>query len=720
MNWSAALLGVAVIALAGPLRAEENPQPGQVSIYIAQLLEQGHLTQQSFDERVSERLLDTYLETLDYSRMFFTQEDVDELHRIYGRELQDYLRLGNPSPVYDIHGLYKERLRERVNHVKQLLKKNYQFDSDETFALDRSEAPWPANDEAAAALWEKRIQSELLQLKLSDHTDEPVNERVLKRYNQLLHRVEGQSKRDVVYDFLACLARVYDPHSEYLDPDDLENFEISMKLSLVGIGAVLRSEDGYAQIVELVPGGPAERSGELGVNDKIAGVAQGEGEFVDVVDMELDEVVKLIRGEKGTTVRLLTIPAKAVDPSQKRTVRIVRDKVELKQQEARAEVIERLGPDGKPERLGWITLPSFYADMGKSRAEKDAKSTTRDVAILIERLKKEKIEGLVIDLRSNGGGSLEEAVNLTGLFIKEGPVVQAKDTNGNITISRDRDARIAYDGPLVVLTSRLSASASEIFAGALQDYNRAVIVGDASTFGKGTVQTMLDLGRFMAPIGGESANAGALKLTIQQFYRPSGQSTQLRGVMSDIILPTLTDQKDIGESALDSPLPYDEVSPLRIEKFADEPLHIEELRERSEARVVNSREFQYVLEDIQRIEERKKRNAISLNEETRRAEIEALEERADQRTAEREARDQPDPTVYEITLDNVENPELQLVSIEEKTQPVLPPGASADTTLSTDEESDDDGEYYDVERHEALNILSDLIELTRMPRTAGR
>lgn len=713
---SLAALALTLLITVSQLTASTGPLPGQVAIYVAQMLERGHLTRQPFDEVMSEHLLDTYIQSLDYSRMFFTQQDIDQLHRLYGNQLQDYIQLGNPAPVYEIYDIFRKRVEDRVNLVKSLLKLDWDFEKGGVVEIDRSKAPWPANEDAAEALWRSRIRNELVQERLNKFSDKPPAEIVLKRYTQLLHRISNRSDNKIVYDFLAALSRSYDPHSEYLDPDALENFQISMKLSLVGIGAVLRSEDGYAQVVELVPGGPAEKSGRLSVKDKISAVAQGDGEFVDVFDMELDDVVKMIRGKKGTTVRLQTIPADAVDPSQRAVVAIVRDKVELKQQEAKAEVIERAGTDGRPERLGWLTLPSFYADMERGAGSRDAKSTTRDVAILIERLKKEKIEGLVIDLRTNGGGSLEEAINLTGLFIKDGPVVQTKDAQGNITVSRDRDPRMAYDGPLVVLTSRLSASASEIFAGALQDYNRAIIVGDKSTFGKGTVQTMLDLGRFMTPIGGKPQSAGALKLTIQQFYLPSGRSTQLRGVQSDIVLPSLTDQEDIGESSLPGPLPYDEVAPLRIDKFADAPPFLEQLRERSSVRVKASREFRYVLDDLARIEARKEANTLPLSETERRALIEADKQRKEKRLAERKQNNTPEPIIFEITLDNVENPELQLAS--KSTSSKLAGGLDA-WVGGDGEDKTEDEEFYDVEREEALNILSDMVDLTRLPRTAS-
>ena len=350
---------------------------------------------------------------------------------------------------------------------------------------------------------------------------------------------------------------------------------------------MLRSEDGYAKIESLVPGGPAQTSGRLKVGDRISAVAQGSKDFVDVRDMRLDKVVEQIRGKKGTKVRLLIIPANTTDPAQRKTVELVRDEIKLKDQEARADIIIKKDRNGDPVKLGWLTLPSFYADMDSHK-----KSTTKDVLALLRRLKKEKIAGLVIDLRRNGGGSLEEAISLTGLFVKSGPIVQTKGANERVVISTDPDPGIAYDGPLVVLTSRQSASASEIFAAALQDYGRAVIVGDQSTFGKGTVQTILEIGRFTSLLGSRSDDDGALKLTIQKFYRVAGGSTQLHGVTSDIVLPTLTDLPEFGEGALKNALPYDEVPPAKYAKWSDShSLFIPELKIRSAARVAADPEF---------------------------------------------------------------------------------------------------------------------------------
>ena len=405
-----------------------------------------------------------------------------------------------------------------------------------------------------------------------------------------------------------------------------------------------------------------------------------------------------------------------------RSIEIRRDEIKLKEQEAKAEIIERPMPDGSVQRLGWITLPSFYADMEHSGSP-NAKSTTRDVLALLNRLKAEGISGLVMDLRRDGGGSLEEAVNLTGLFIKKGPVVQSKDSNGNINVSRDRDPTLAYDGPMIVLTNRLSASASEIFAAALQDYGRALIVGDSNTFGKGTVQTMLEIGRIMPFMGGGN-QAGALKLTIQKFYRIAGGSTQLQGVASDIRLPSLFDQPEIGEGSLKGPLPYDEVEAVQFDKW-ERPLFKTELAKRSEARVAADPEFRYVTEDLERIKTRLAENKVSLNEKTRLAEIEQDKARKQARTAERTALKQPELKVFTVTLDNVKKPQLELVSLEEKKEDEKKnkSGVASGEVLDAEGELEEDADVktpaVDAVRNESLNILADMVELSAVPKTAS-
>src|SRR5438552_8169146 len=553
-----------------------------IAMSVGRLLEEGHYTRQKLNEEISKKFLQTYLELLDYSHLFFTQKDIDELSAKYGNSIAGDVLLGTLKPAYEIYDLYAKRVDDRVANIKELLKQSLDFKTDASIELSRQKSPWPKDDAEADRLWRGRIANELLQEKLSEHPIEPAPQLVARRYDRLVRNVHEQDKDEQMKLFLDALAQTYDPHSEYLSKADMKNFSINMGLSLVGIGAMLRSEDGYAKIESLVPGGPAQVDGRLKVGDRITAVGQGQNEFVDVREMRLDKVVEMIRGKKGTHVHLLVIPADATDPSRRKNVELVRDEIKLKDQEARADIILRKDENGNSIKLGWLTLPSFYADMDKHQ-----KSTTRDVLPLLKRLKKENIAGLVVDLRRNGGGSLEEALSLTGLFLKSGPIVQTKDYNGSIRISPDPTS-MAYSGPLVVLTSRQSASASEIFAAALQDYSRAVIVGDKNTFGKGTVETILAIGRFASLLGSHSDEDGALKLTIQKFYRVAGGSTQLHGVASDIVLPSLSDLPEFGEGALKNCLPYDEVSKAKYTKWSDmHSLFVDQLKRRSEERVKN-------------------------------------------------------------------------------------------------------------------------------------
>jgi carboxyl-terminal processing protease len=488
-----------------------------------------------------------------------------------------------------------------------------------------------------------------------------------------------------------------------------------MKLSLVGIGAVLRPDDGYARIVEVVPGGPADKDGRLKANDRIAAVAQGKAPFEDVVDMKLDKVVEKIRGSKGSIVRLQVIPANATDPSKRSVVEITRDEVKLKESEAKGEVIEVKDPQGDKEKLGWLTVPSFYAEMDR-HGEGDAKSTTKDVRRIVDRMKKEGIQGLVIDLRRDGGGSLEEAINLTGLFVGPGPVVQAKDSNGRVSVSGDNEPAPFYDGPVVVLVNRLSASASEIFAAALQDYGRAVIVGDERSFGKGTVQTLLDVGKFMPVFRSQTDNAGSLKLTIQKFYRVSGGSTQHRGVLSDIVLPSQTDTPEIGESALPNPLSYDEVDPQPVKKFTFTPPLLDMLKHRSEERVSKEPEFRYINEDMKILREKLDLNRLSLNEKIRKDELAQEKVRKEARNKERKLHPTPEFTAYEVTLDTVDKPELPKVT--QKKKPKEKEALSKDSDPDAEEDAPVAG-IPDPIRNEALQILQDFSTLGHSLRTAG-
>ena len=697
-----------------------------IAVSVGNLLQEGHYTRQKLNEELSKKFLQTYLELLDYSHLFFTQEDVDTLNAKHGNSIAGDVLLGTLKPAYEIYDLYARRVDERVAKIKELLKQPIDFKGDATIELSRQKSPWPKDEAEADQLWRGRIANELLQEHLSEHPIEPAPQLVERRYERLARTVHEEDKDEQVKLFLDALAQTYDPHSEYLSKADMKNFSINMGLSLVGIGAMLRTEDGYAKIESLVPGGPAQVDGRLKVGDRITAVAQGSAEYVDVREMRLDKVVEMIRGKKGTHVRLLAIPSDATDPSRRKNVELVRDEIKLKDQEARADIIIRKDENGDPIKLGWLTLPSFYADMDRHQ-----KSTTRDVLALLKRLKKENIAGLVVDLRRNGGGSLEEALSLTGLFLKSGPIVQTKDYNGSIRISSDPDPGIAYSGPLIVLTSRQSASASEIFAAALQDYGRAVIVGDKNTFGKGTVQTILPIGRFASLLGSHSDEDGALKLTIQKFYRVAGGSTQLHGVASDIVLPSLSDLPEFGEGALKNALAYDEVTKAKYTKWSDNhSLFVDQLRARSEERVKSDPEFHFVMEDIDRLRHKMDENRISLNEDARKKELQDDKLRKEMRSKERLARNQEEPQIYRLTLDTVDKPNLQLIMYPGKlaeakkngVSPKVDPEAASDADsdlISGGGEGDSKEPTIDPERDETLNILTDLVDLSRGPKTAS-
>src|SRR6266704_1189823 len=695
-----------------------------VAMSVGRLLEEGHYTRQKLSEDVSKKFLQTYLEMLDFSHLFFTQEDVDAVTAKYGNAMAGDILMGTLKPAYEIYALYTKRVDNRVAKIKELLKQPIDFKSNATVELSRQKSQWPKDEAEADQLWRGRIANELLQEHLSEHPIEPAPQLVSRRYERLAKNVHEQDKDEQMKLYLDALAQAYDPHSEYLSKADMKNFSINMGLSLVGIGAMLRSEDGYAKIESVVPGGPAQVDGRLKVGDRITAVAQGQAEYVDVREMRLDKVVEMIRGKKGTRVRLLVIPSAAADPSGRKNVELVRDEIKLKDQEARADIIIRKDENGEPIKLGWLTLPSFYADMDKHQ-----KSTTRDVLALLKRLKRENIAGLVVDLRRNGGGSLEEALALTGLFLKSGPIVQTKDYNGNTRISSDPDPGIAYSGPLIVLTSRQSASASEIFAAALQDYGRAVIVGDKNTFGKGTVQTILPIGRFTSLLGSRSDDDGELKLTIQKFYRVAGGSTQLHGVASDIVLPSLSDLPEFGEGALKNCLPYDEVPKAKYTKWSDtHSLFVDQLRRRSAERVQHDPEFHYVMEDMERLRHKLDENRITLNEDARRKEIQDDKLRKDVRSKERLARHEEEPNIYRLTLDTVDKPNLQLIMYPGKLAEAkakagatkVSPEAAPDDDTDTIGAADDTKEpAIDPERDETLNILADLVDLSRGPKTAS-
>lgn len=697
---------LAILLLPGQAFATPKPGPdaGRIAHLTAKLFEQAHYNHHKLDAPLAAKFLRKYIEALDYTRMFFWQTDLKEFDQhkatLIGKTLAD-----DATPAFEIFARYQQRIEQAIGWVKETLKQPADFTGDEKIQIDRSKAQWPADEAAARDLWRLRVKHELLQEHLNKTKPEEAVRLVTRRYDRLLRAVNEMDADDVIETYVNALCHAYDPHSDYLGKSELKNFEIGMKLSLFGIGAVLKSEDGYTKIVSLVPGGPADMSRQLKVNDRIVGVAQGEGEPVDVVDMKLNKVVELIRGAKDTKVRLTFIPANAPDSSVRKTVSLIREEIKLTEQEAKAKVIETGGNEAA-RRLGVIELPSFYADTDRDRnGDENAVSTTRHVATLIEKLQAQRVDGIILDLRRNGGGLLDEAVALAGLFIKQGPIVQVKDYRGRIQVLEDEDPKVAYDGPLLVLTSHISASASEIFAAAMQDYGRALVIGDSKTFGKGTVQTMLPMANWAF---GDS-KAGALKLTTQKFYRIAGGSTQHRGVIPDIVLPSIYDAREIGESALDNAMPYDEVSPAVYSRSLPGGPDLETLRKRSTERLAKDRDFAFIKEDAARLKQQIKDGYISLNLAKRQQEKKTDEERADARKKERKARNTPEPKLTEILL----RPAPVAASAAGSKPAPSAKAPHGDDAADGDEEDDADARKpaVDATLNEALAILNDIIAL---------
>jgi carboxyl-terminal processing protease len=650
---------VVAAALGNPttsLAAEVNdPTDRNITRLTVGLLEHSQFSHHQLDDELASRFLDRYLDSLDPARLLFLQSDAQEFDVLRSRLPEMTRREGDTSPARAIFQRSLERLDQRVAYVTNLLKsEEFDFTGHDTYSFDREKSPRPADLDAARKLWRERVRAEYLQEKLAGKKPADIVATLTRRYTQLSQTMSKLTSTEVLEVYLNALAHVYDPHSDYFGPAQMDDFSIAMNLSLVGVGATLREEDGYAKIYELVPGAPAARSGLLKPGDRIVAVGQGDQKPVDIVEMPLSDAVKLIRGPKGTPVRLTLIPAGAAEDSVRKTITLVRDDVKLEDQQAKARIVDLPQANGATLRLGVIDLPSFY---GGNERHKGAGpiSATADVAKLIRKLEAEHIHGLILDLRQNGGGSLEEAISLTGLFIHKGPVVQTREMDGRTDVDADTDASELYDGPLIVLTSRFSASASEILAGALQDYGRALIVGDKSTFGKGTVQTVVPLAALMDQNGlAHSVDPGALKVTIRKFYRPSGASTQLKGVVADIALPSLSDAADVGEAELKDPLPWDRVPSSKFTREDHVSAFRQELQAQSVARVAGSKDFSYLREDIAQLQKSLFTKTADLNEADRRQEKADAKAREEARKQERAASKEIPTTTYEITLKNAD------------------------------------------------------------------
>ncbi len=623
----AALLLLTAIVLPASLQADPvgpTANDRYITLSVVHLLKQKHLSRHELDDEISERFIGTYLKMLDPGKMYFYQADVDEFMK-QKDQLDDSARRGDIGFAYDVYKRFLQRVDEHVKTADELLQADYDFNVDEEIVRDREDADYPKTPEEARELWRKRVKYDLLRLRVDKKkplVGKEAIDKLKQRYASRARQMHQYSNDDLLELYLTAMTSSYDPHTSYMSPSTLENFEIAMSLELEGIGASLQSDDdGTTVIKKIIPGGAADKNGDLKLEDRIVGVGQGDdGEFVDVVNMKLTDVVKLIRGKRNTVVRLQVNPA---DESGQKVVKITREKIELKDSEARGEIVEEgKKPDGTPFKIGVIDLPSFYMDMEGARLGlPDFKSTTRDVQRILDDFKAKNVDAVVLDLRLNGGGSLTEAINLTGLFIDRGPVVQVKGLGGYI-LYEDREPGVAWSGPLVVLTSKFSASASEILAGAIQDYNRGLIVGDRSTHGKGTVQSLHDLARelhiFNIPLG-------ALKITMQQFYRPNGDSTQNRGVLADVELPSVTTYWDVGEADLDYPVAFDRLDATDFQKldYVSKPL-CQKLEQLSRKRLADSQEWQKEISKIEKYKEQKDRKTITLNEAKYRAQRDEL------------------------------------------------------------------------------------------------
>lgn len=594
-----------------------TPTQSETLVDVISKLHSRHYRDQRFDDELSARFLDGYIDSLDPARMFFYEKDIAGFRK-NATKFDDFFKSGDLEAGYEIYSIYRQRV---ISHLEFSLeavrdkKIDFAFTTDDELLLDREELPWPSTRAEAEDIWFKRVKLSLLNLKLAGKTLDEARETVEKRFKNQLNRIQQQNSTDVFETLVNALTLLYDPHTNYWSPRTSENFNINMSLSLEGIGAVLQSEDEFTKVVRLVTGGPAEKQGQLKPTDRIVGVAQGDdGEVIDVIGWRLDEVVQLIRGPKDTVVKLEVLPADAVEGATK-VVKIARARVKLEDQAAQKAVFE-LATEEKRYKIGVINLPTFYIDFeAYNNRDPNYKSSTRDVERLLGELQKENVDGVILDLRNNGGGSLREATQLTDLFIDQGPVVQIRSPDGRVARHNRSLKKAAYRGPLIVMVNRLSASASEIFAGAIQDYGRGLIVGSQS-FGKGTVQSVTPL------------KEGRLKLTESKFYRVSGDSTQHRGVIPDIAMPILIDTDEVGESAYDNALPWDKIHAVNHDSYFSIASMIPHLKALHDKRATTDPDFRYLLDQVALMEKNKDKKTVSLNEKTRLAEKEEVEKLA--------------------------------------------------------------------------------------------
>jgi len=700
------------------------------------MLQNRHYEHMDFDAKLSARFFDTYIEAIDVGRLYFTQADIDGLKKKYRDQLHIRLLKKESMPVAkEVYEIYRTRVKERIAFANKLIDEaNFDFKSDKFVHRSRKELGWPKDKTESDVLWANLVEDAFLSETLRREgieqlakeqgkvdvlkKEKPIKDKIKLRYKRILEGVLNTDDEEVANYFLSAIAKAYDPHTDYFSAREYDRFRSNIGTGLVGIGAMLQAEEDGATVIKgIVVNGPADKQGELKLNDRVIGVDKdGSGEVVDIMFMKIDKVVELIRGKEGVDVRLKVEPASG---GETKFVTIKRGKVEMKDEQAKAQIIDKKMADGTSKRMGIISLPSFYADFGSQNGA----YCSVHVEKLLTRLNKENIEGLIFDLRGNGGGSLEEVRRMTGFFIGSGPVVQVKDHRNRIRVQSSSNDKPVYTGPMVVLIDKTSASASEILAGALQDYNRAIVVGDTSTFGKGTVQQPFDI-RQMMPFNADRARAGHLKPTIQKFYRAAGSSTQLKGVESDIVLPSIYEGLEIGEKFLPFALKHDEIPAAEgMKKFKKDALFLTELKKRSNKRINASNDFKYVMEDIARTKKLVKENKVSLNKDNRQAEIAKVDERTKTRNKERrerfakmQAEDMKNLTLYSLTLDDLKNKDsLRKVDLTKEGEDYM---RRAKEDLEDLDQTPEWPSRIDSVKREGISILLDLIELSKSKELA--
>jgi len=689
-----ACMAQAAVDTRDALHLEPDMDQRYASSIATRFLTNYHYKRTRLDDDLSSEIFDSYLDLLDPNRIYFLAGDIESFER-YRHGMDDALRHSDLLSAYEIFNVYAERVQQRVDYARTRVRQPFDFTIDESYQFDRTDEPWAADVAELDELWRKRVKNDYLRLLLTDKKPDAIVETLTERYDNQERRIRELNNEDVFQFFMNAFAQSIEPHTAYLSPRSSENFEISMKLSLEGIGALLGRETEYTVISSIVPGGPADQDGRLKAGDRITAVGQGmDGKLVDVIGWRIDDVVDLIRGPKDTVVRLEVLPEDSSVSGPTRVIDIVRNEVKLEEQAAKSEIIEVPAADVGDEavKIGVIDLPVFYLDFnGRAQNLPDYRSSTRDVKRLIDELKEQDVKGIVVDLRNNGGGSLLEATTLTGLFIDKGPVVQVRNSSGRISLEEDVDPGMAWDGPLAVLVNRYSASASEIFAAAIQDYGRGVVIGE-TTFGKGTVQSLLDLDDY-AP--SDKPGMGQLKITMAQFFRVNGGSTQNRGVVPDIQFPSAGEAGDYGERSFENALPWTSIDAARFDRSGDLSRLVAVADSRYQGRMAQDEEFNWLLNDIEDFNQHADEKSVSLLESVGRQKMKEAEEKREQRKAQRGS---SGPLLAEDDL-LAEAVDAELGEAD----------ASADTADAAADDEEQEGP--DLLLREAARIVRDMVEL---------